>query len=67
MKHSTPQGYGDHVGSEAIVFAFNDAPRRSYRQIAAMIRVVKALAEADARARPDQEFATPKRRVAELT
>jgi hypothetical protein len=56
-----------NVGTEAIVFAFKDAPRRSYRQIAATIRVAKALAEADAQARPDQEFATRKRRVAELT
>jgi hypothetical protein len=38
------------LGTEAIAFAFKDAPRRSYRQIAATIRVAKALVEADAQA-----------------
>jgi hypothetical protein len=43
------RGYADsHADTHATVIAFNDAPRRSWRHIAAVIRKAKALAEADA-------------------
>jgi hypothetical protein len=53
--------YGDfHVGTEGTVLAFNDARGRRWRQIAAVIREAKALAEADAQHIPapaDRHFA----------
>jgi hypothetical protein len=43
------RGYADsHADTHATVIAFNDARRRSWRHIAAVIRKAKALAEADA-------------------
>jgi hypothetical protein len=54
------RGYGDlYLGTEGTVLAFNDARRRSWRQIAAVIRKAKALAEADAQHLPpaDRHFA----------
>jgi hypothetical protein len=44
------RGYGGdrYLGSESTVLAFNDARRRSWRHIAAVVRKAKALAEADA-------------------
>ena len=52
--------YGDfHVGTEGTVLAFNDARGRRWRQIAAVIREAKALAETDAQPREhtDRHFA----------
>jgi hypothetical protein len=55
------RGYGDsHADTHATVVAFNDARRRSWRHIAAVIRKAKALAEADAQHLPapaDRHFA----------
>ena len=41
-----------YPGTERTVIAFNDARGRKWRQIAAVIRKAKALAEAEAQARP---------------
>ena len=52
------RGWGDrYLGTEGTVLAFNDARRRSWRQIAAVIRKAKALAEADAQ--PREHTAAP--------
>jgi hypothetical protein len=57
------RGYGhSYTGTEGTVLAFNDARRRSWRHIAAVIRKAKALAEADAQHIPapaDRHFAIP--------
>ena len=62
------RGCGDlHLGTEGIVLAFNDARGRKWRQIAAVIRKAKALAEAEVQPREhmavpaDRHFANPLR------
>ena len=52
------RGYGDlYLGTEGTVLAFNDARGRKWRQIAAVIRKAKALAEAEAQ--PREHIAAP--------
>ena len=52
------RGHGDlYLETEGTVLAFNDARGRKWRQIAAVIRKAKALAEADAQ--PREHIASP--------
>ena len=44
----------DHIRPQDRIIAYNDARGRTYREIAALIREAKVLAEADARREPDR-------------